>query len=155
LAAKKASKKPSTAAEYLAGLPPERRQVVSAVRRLIRQHLPEGYAETLQYGMLSWVVPLKTYPQGYLGKKDVPLPYVSLASQKAYLSIYLLAVYGDAALLERFTASWKKSGKKLQMGKSCIRFKSLDDLALPALGEAIAAVPVAKYIQRYERARSR
>ena len=153
--AKRAVKSPGTVSEYLDGLPEERKQAMAEVRRLVKKHMPAGYVETLQYGMLSWVVPLETYPQGYLGKKDVPLPYVSLGSLKGHLSIYLMGTYGDSTLLERFTSAWKKSGKKLQMGKSCVRFKSVDDLALDALGQAIAAVPVAKYIAQYERSRGR
>lgn len=82
-----AAKKPASVTEYLAELGPERKRAISAVRKLIKQHLPKGYEESWQYGMLSYVVPLKTYPAGYLGKKDVPLPYLSLASQKGYMAV--------------------------------------------------------------------
>ena len=141
--------KPLTVASYLASLPPDRRQAISAVRKTIKQHLPKGYQETTQYGMISYVVPLSTYPEGYLGKKDVPLPYACLASQKNHMAVYLMCVYGDPKLAKWFTAAWKKTGKKLDMGKSCLRFKSVDDLALDVLSEAIAAVPVAKYVAHY------
>jgi hypothetical protein len=146
LAAKKQS---LTVADYLASLPAERRQAISAVRKLIKQHLPKGYQETTQYGMISYVVPLSVYPEGYLGKKDVPLPYVCLASQKNHMAVYLMCVYGDAKLSKWFATSWKKTGKKLDMGKSCLRFKSVEHLALDVLGEAVAAVPVDEYIARY------
>jgi hypothetical protein len=139
--------------QYFAALEPERRAALQTVRKLIARRMPKGYEQTLQYGMPTWVVPLATYPAGYLGKKDVPLPYVSLAAQKQHMAVYLMGVYGDPRLLKSFTAAWKKSGKKLDMGKSCLRFKSVEDLALDALGDAIASVPVLEYVERYERAR--
>jgi hypothetical protein len=130
--------KPAASAnDYVASLPPERKQAISAVRALIKKHLPKGYVESTQYGMISYVVPLSTYPDGYLGKKDVPLPYICLASQKQHMAVYLMCVYGDAKLSKWFTSAWKKTGKKLDMGKSCLRFKALDELALDVLGEAI------------------
>ena len=146
--------KPPSVSDYLAALPHERKQAIVAVRKLIKQHLPTGYAETMQYGMISYVVPLATFPDGYLGKKDVPLPYLSLASQKSHKAVYLMGVYGDPKLAQSFSAAWKKTGKKLDMGKSCLRFRSVDDLALDVLGEAIAAVPVAKYVAHYVSART-
>ena len=149
----KANGKPGTVAEYLAALEPERQRALQLVRQLIQKRLPRGYEETLQYGMPTWVVPLRTYPAGYLGKKDVPLPYVSLASQKGHMAVYLLGVYGDEKLLARFEGAWKKAGKKLDMGKSCVRFQRAEDLALDALGDAIAALPVKAFIEQYERAR--
>src|SRR5688572_29373035 len=100
-----AAEKPATVAQYLGTLQPERKQAISAVRKLIKQHLPKGYEETMQYGMPSYVVPLKTYPAGYLGKKDVPLPYLSLASQKGYMAVYLMGMYGDAKLASWFEKS--------------------------------------------------
>ena len=146
-----AAKPAASVTEYLSGLEPDRKQALTAVRKLIKQHLPKGYVETMQYGMITYVVPLKTYPAGYLGKKDVPLPYLSLASQKSHMAVYLMGVYADPARLESFTAAWKKTGKKLDMGKSCLRFKQLDDLALPALGDAIASLSVEAYVEQYQR----
>jgi hypothetical protein len=142
-----------TPAEYLASVPAERRKELTAVRSVIKKHLPKGYAETIQYGMISYVVPLKLYPAGYLGKKDVPLPYVSLAAQKTHLALYLMSVYGDPKLERWFKAAWAKSGKKLDMGKSCVRFKTADALALDVLAEAIAKTPVKAFVERYESAR--
>lgn len=142
-----------TVAEYLATLPPERKQALSAVRRVINKHLPNGYREVVQYGMITYAVPLKLYPQGYLGKKDVPLPYISLASQKQHMAVYLMCVYGDAETARWFTSAWKKSGKKLNMGASCLRFKAVDDLALDVLAQVVARVPLTQYIERYERSR--
>lgn len=140
----------ASVSEYVAGLPPDRKPAISAVRALIKKHLPKGYVESTQYGMITYVVPLSTYPDGYLGKKDVPLPYVSLASQKGHMAVYLMGVYGDAALAKWFEAAWHKTGKKLDMGKSCLRFKSLSDLALDVLGEAIGRLSVADYVALYE-----
>lgn len=139
--------------EYLASLPAERRKELAAVRAVLRKHLPRGYVETMQYGMISYVVPLKLYPAGYLNKKDVPLPYVSLAAQQNYCALYLMNVYGDPKLERWFRAAWSKSAKKLDMGKSCIRFKAAADLALDVVGEAVAATPVAEWIERYEATR--
>jgi hypothetical protein len=144
------SKPAASANDYVASLPPERKQAISAVRALIKKHLPKGYVESTQYGMISYVVPLSTYPEGYLGKKDVPLPYICLASQKQHMAVYLMCVYGDAKLSQWFTSAWKKTGKKLDMGKSCLRFKALDELALDVLGEAVRRVSVKDYVALYE-----
>jgi hypothetical protein len=143
------SKAPSIA-EYLASLPEERRSALEQVRAVIRKHLPQGYAEQMQYGMISYVVPLALYPAGYLNKQDVPLPFVSLASQKQHMAIYLMNVDGNPELEAWFQAAWRKSQKKLDMGKSCLRFKRVEDLALDVLGEAVARSPIADYISRYE-----
>jgi hypothetical protein len=144
----------TTATEYLKALPPDVRKELTRVRAIIKKHLPKGYAETMQYGMISYVVPLKRYPAGYLNKKDVPLPYVSLGAQKQYLALYLMNVYGDPKLEKAFRGSWKKSGKKLDAGKSCVRFQTAEDLALDAIAEAVASTPVDGFIERYEAARN-
>src|SRR5262245_1315297 len=103
--------------------------------------------------MISYVVLLSCYPVGYLGKKDVPLPYASLAAQKNHLVLYLMNIYGDAKLERWFRSAWSKSKKRLDMGKSCLRFDSADDLALDVIGEAIARTPVGAFIARYEDSR--
>src|SRR5262245_49296162 len=131
--------------EYLASLPAERRKELATVRAAIKKRLPKGYAETLQYGMISYVVPLKLYPGGYLGKKDVPLPFASLAAQKNYFAVYLMNVYGDPELERWFRGAFAKSGKKLDMGKSCVRFKRAEDLPLEVIAEAVARTPVDDY----------
>lgn len=150
-----ATAKPSTVAQYLGALPDERKRALGQVRSVIKKHLPRGYRETMQYGMIAYVVPLTLYPKGYLGKPDVPLPYVSLASQKSHMAAYLMGVYGDEKLARWFTAAWKKTGKKLDLGKSCLRFKSLEDVALDVLGEAVARLPVSEYVALYERGRAK
>jgi hypothetical protein len=147
--------KAATVAAYLASVPVERRAELSAVRRVIKRSLPKGYAETMQYGMISYVVPLKRYPAGYLGKKGVGLPYVCLAAQKNYLALYLLNLYSDPKTVRWFKSEWAKSKKKLDMGKSCLRFRTADELALDVIAETIAKTPVKAFIERYERVRGR
>ena len=143
-----------TVQEYLSELSPDRRAVIEAVRNVILKNLPEVYKETMQYGMIGYVVPLERYPAGYLGKADVPLPYAALASQKNYMSLYLMNIYGDKEAEQWFKKEYEKSGK-LDMGKSCVRFKKLDDLSLDAIGKAIARTPVEKFIATYEQARAK
>jgi hypothetical protein len=145
--------KATTVSEYLESLPEDRRKELSKVRSVIKKHMPKGYKETMQYGMISYVVPLSIYPKGYLNKKDVPLPFVSLAAQKSHLALYLMNVSGDPELERWFHAAWAKTKKKLDMGKACVRFKAADDLALDVVGEVVARTPVAAYIERYEAAR--
>lgn len=136
--------------EYLAALPPERQAAIKAVRAVIRQNLPPGYAEQMQYGMIGYVVPHKLYPAGYHCKPEEPLPFAHLASQKNYMSLYLMTVYFSASMLAWVKEQFALHGKKLDMGKSCIRFKKLDDLPLEVIGAAIARVPVDEYISSYE-----
>jgi len=141
----------STVAEYLAALPSDRRAALGVVRRLINESLPDGYEEGIQFGKISWYVPLSLYPAGYGENPKVPLPLVSLASQKSGMALYFLSFYGDPALSTWFTTEYKKSGKKLDMGKACVRFKKLDDLPLDVIGKVIAATPAEKYIEQYEK----
>ena len=142
----------ATVPDYLAGLPADRRKTIAAVRSVIRKNLPKGYKEAMGYGMICYSVPLSRYPDTYNGQ---PLCYAALAAQKHYNAIYLMTVYGDAAETRAFKAAFKKAGKKLDMGKSCVRFKTADDLALDAIGNAIAAVPVKAFIARYERVKGK
>ena len=142
----------TTVEEYLAELPEERREAVEKVRSVILQHLPAGYEETMQHGMISYVVPLDTLPKTYNGQ---PLQYAALASQKGYMSAYLMGVYGDSETERWFVEQYRASGKKLDMGKSCVRFKTLDDLPLELVGEAIARIPVTQFIELYQASRQR
>jgi hypothetical protein len=127
-----------TVAGYLASLPPDRRAAMKAVRAVIRKNLPKGFREGM-FGMIGYYVPLKDFPDTYNGD---PLFVAGLASQKQYMAVYLLGCYGDAKLARWFQAEYKKRGKKLDMGKSCVRFKTLDDLPLELVGEVIARVSV-------------
>src|SRR4051794_10957279 len=140
----------STVTEYLAALPADRREALNEVRRGINRALPPGYKEGLQFGMISWFVPLSTYPAGYGDNKKVPLPLISLASKKGYMALHMICFYGQAELREWFTAQYEKSGKKLDMGQGCLRFKSLPELALDAVEKTLARLPVEKYVAGYQ-----
>lgn len=144
--------KPITPRAYLAALPAARRAVVSAVRDLVRKNLPKGYAETVRSGMLSYEIPLARYPKTY---NKLPLMYAALAAQKNYCALYLMSVYSDPVEAKRLEDGFRKAGKKLDIGKSCVRFRTLDDLALDAIGRAIAGTSVETFIERYEATRKR
>jgi hypothetical protein len=143
----------TTVAEYLKQLPEDRRTIISKVRSVIRKNLPKGFAEQMSYGMIGYVVPHKLYPAGYHCDPKQPLPFACLGSQKNHMSLYLMSVYGDPALAGWMKEQFQARGKKLDMGKSCIRFKTLDDLPLDVIGEVLSRVSVADYILRVEDAR--
>jgi len=136
--------------EYLKELSPDRRDSISIVRNLILENLPQGFVETMQYGMISYVIPCERYPITY---NKMPLTIISLASQKNYMALYLMNVYGDGE--EKFKKNYIATGKKLDMGKSCVRFKSLDDLPLGLIGETISRTSVAQFIEQYEKSRKK
>jgi hypothetical protein len=138
--------------QYLAELPEDRRAAIQAVREVILANLDSGYAEGIQYGMIGYFVPRSVYPRGYHCDPKQPLPFVGLGAQKNHMAVYLMCVYGNADLAKWFQAAWAKTGKKLDMGKACLRFKKLDNLALEVIGEVIARVPAAKYIAACEAA---
>jgi len=141
-----------TVNEYLEELPEDRRSVVSALRRVILDHLPAGYEETLNWGMIAYEVPLERYPDTYNGQ---PLGYLALAAQKSHYALYLNCVYQDPEQERWFREAFQKAGKKLDMGKSCVRFKKLGDLPLDVIGEIIARTPPEDFIAQYEKARQR
>lgn len=140
-----------TVSEYLKELPSDRRKILAAVRAVIRKRLPAGYVETMNWGMICYEVPLSRYPTTYNGQ---PLAFAALASQKNYCSLYLSCVYQDSAQLDQLKAAFVRSGKRLDMGKSCIRFRTAGDLPLDAIGRIIAGTSVAAFIQTYEVARA-
>jgi len=142
-----------TVTEYLAELPPERRMALQAVRKVILANLGRGYAEGMAYGMIGYHVPHTEFPPGYHCDPKQPLPFAALASQKNHMSLYLMCVYGSTEHSEWFRKAWEGTGKKLDMGKSCVRFKTLDELPLDVIGEAIRRVPVAQYLEAYASAR--
>ena len=144
--------KATSVKEYLAGLPADRRSAVQAVREVILKNLDKEFEEGIQYGMIGYHVPHRLYPAGYHCDPKQPLPYAGLASQKNHLAIYLMCVYGSPKNAERFRKEWAKSGKKLHMGKSCIRFKKVEDLALDVIGKAIGRVTAREFIAKYEAA---
>lgn len=137
-------------ADYLVGLPPERRVVVARMRDLVNAHLPPGYAETMAFGMIGWGIPLARYPDTY---HQLPLGYVALAAQKNGYSLYLMGVYAIAGQERKLRAAAAEAGKKLDMGKSCLRFKQPEDLPLETIGGLIAEVGVDDYIAVYEASR--
>ncbi len=142
--------KAATVDAYLAELPDDRRASIEAVRKVIRANLDKGFKEGMLYGMIGYFVPHRIYPAGYHCDPEQPLGFACLASQKNYMSLYMMSVYGDSALATWFQSEWKKTGKKLDMGKSCIRFKKAEDLAMDVIGEAIRRQPLKKYIEVYE-----
>ena len=145
----------STVDQYLAALPADRRAALSAVRKAINENLPNGYEEGMQFGMIGWYVPLSMYPAGYGENPKVPLPLVALASQKSGMVLHCIALYMNPTLSTWFTSEYKKSGKKLDMGKGCVRFKKLEDLALDVVGRTVARVPVEEHIANYRAARAK
>lgn len=142
----------TTVAQYLARLAPDRRAAIAKVRAVVNARLPRGYEETIQSGMISWVVPAGKLSHTYNGQ---PLPLASLASQKRHMALYLMCVYGDPAAEKALRARFAAAGKKLDMGKSCVRFSDVEQLALDAIGDAIAGAPIDAYVAQYERNRSK
>jgi hypothetical protein len=153
----------ATVEEYMAGLEDDRRALVSTIRDIVNANLPVGYTEGMQYGMIGWFVPHSLYPSGYHTDPRQPLPLASLASQKQHVALYMMGTYcgidepgssltADAAW---FRDAWLATGKKLDMGKSCLRIKRADAIATEVLAEAFRRLPVDVYIARYEAVRDR
>ena len=145
------SSKAATPEAYIAELPPERRDLISRVRDLVNANLPDGYVERMSWGMIGWELPLERYPNTYNGQ---PLVYAGLAAQKNHNALYLNCVYASEERTQRLKEAYAAAGKKLDMGKSCIRFKKADDLAEDVLAEAIRSAPVDEFIAEYERSRA-
>jgi hypothetical protein len=141
----------TTVTEYLAGLPDDRRTALTAVRKVIRKHLPKGIVETVNWGMISYEVPLSTYPDTYNGK---PLMYAALASQKNHMAVYLMGIYGSEALRQRFEDAYRATGKRMDVGKACVRFRTLDDLPLEVIGDAVGAITLAQFLAFHDQAAS-
>jgi Domain of unknown function (DU1801) len=150
------SKAPTVQA-YLRSLPEDRRAAISLVRDMIVKNLDSSYEEGMQYGMIGYYVPHRVYPKGYHCDPTQPLPFAYLGSQKNYMSLYLMSVYcgctNDSPANQHarwFREAWAKTGKKMNMGKACIRFKKIEDLPLAVIGEAIRRVPASAYIEFFE-----
>ena len=120
------------------------------MRAIILKNLPKGYEEGMQYGMIGYFVPHSVYPPGYHCDPRQPLPFAGLAAQKNHMSIYLMSIYYDPEQQDWFRQAWAASGKKLDMGKSCVRFKKVEDVPLKVIGDVIKRVPVKKFIEHYE-----
>ena len=151
--------KATTVAQYLAELPPDRREALTTLRSVILKNLDKGYEERMGYGMPGYCVPHSIFPAGYHCNPKDPLPFAGFASQKQHISLYIMFLYcgcdgsEDNELVKWFKDAWAKSGKKkLDMGRCCIRFKKLDDIPLDVIGEAIRRMPLKKYVAGYEAA---
>jgi Domain of unknown function (DU1801) len=134
-------------AAYLKDLPPDRQLALSEVRKVILKNLPDGYQENINWGMITYEVPLAIHPNTYNGQ---PLMYAALASQKNYMAVYLCGLSCIPGAEEKFSADWKKTGLKLDLGKSCIRFKKIQDINLNLIGAQIAATPVSNFVSVFE-----
>lgn len=139
-----------TVDEYLGSLPDDRRDAIDAIRRLILANLPEGFEEAMNGGMISYQVPLEIQPETYNGR---PLTYAALASQKHHMALYLMSVYSDGGDAAAFKDAYRATGKKLDMGKSCVRFRRIEDLPLQLIGETIASTSVDDFVERIDRLR--
>ncbi len=146
------SSKETTPAAYLASLPPERRKVVAAVRAVIRKNLPAGYVESMSWGMLAYEIPLSRYPDTY---NKQPLMYLALAAQKNNFALYLSCASGNKPLMAKLAAAYKAAGQRLDMGKGCLRFKTLEELPLDVIGEIVASTSVAQRIAASEGAQKK
>ena len=142
----------TTVDQYLSSLPEARREAVAAVREEILAHLPEGYEEVMNWGMITYQVPLASYPETYNGK---PLMYAALASQKQYMAVYLSGIYVSEEGREQFEAAYHATGKRLDAGKSCVRFRKLDDLPLALIGQTIGSLEVSQFIEIHQQSRKR
>jgi hypothetical protein len=140
----------TTVQQHLARLPPDRREALEAVRKTILQNLPKGYEEGIQYGVIGYYVPHSVYPPGYHCDPEQPLPFAGLASQKNHMAVYLMCVYADPDKEAWFRKAWRETGNKLDMGKSCVRFKKIEDVPLKVISEVIRRAPSKQFIERYE-----
>ena len=140
----------ATVEEYLAELPDSRREAISTVRTIILENLPDGVEEAMNWGMIAYEIPLARYPDTYNGQ---PLLYAALASQKNHMAVYLHSIYADPDTRAQFEEAYRESGKKLDAGASCVRFRTLENLPLDVVAKAVAAVDADTYIARYEKAR--
>ena len=141
----------STVAHYLAELPADRKSAISEVRRVIRANLPEGIKEAMNWGMIAYEVPLKVVPDTYNGQ---PLMYAALASQKNHMAVYLSGIYGDPKLRAWFEEAYRETGLRMDIGKSCVRFRTLDQLPLELIGQAINAMTMDQFIDMYQKSRT-
>lgn len=141
--------KPTTVAEYLEQLPPDRRVAIEAVRDAIRENLDKDYEEGIQYGMLGYYVPHRVFPDGYHCDPKQPLPFMSVASTKGHIGLHMFCIYGDTGMQDWFRNAWTKAGKKLDMGAACVRVKKLEDIALDVVGEVVRRLPTAKFVKHY------
>jgi len=140
-----------TPQEYFAELPADRREVMEQLRKVALENLPDGFKEVMSYGMLGYVVPHEIYPNGYHCTPQLPLPFFNIASQKNSINLYHMMIYSDKKLHDWFVEEYPKHCKaRLDMGKSCVRFKKFDDIPYKLIGELLTKVTVEQWIERYE-----
>jgi len=141
----------TTVEQYLQELPEERKEVMEKLRKVILENLPKGFEECMNYGMLGYVVPHSLYPEGYHCDPKLPLPFMNLASQKNFVAVYHMGIYSDPSVMDWFQAEYPKHCKnKLDMGKSCIRFKNLNKIPYGLIGQLASKISVAEWISTYE-----
>ncbi len=140
----------TTVQEYLAALPEDRQHAISALRKTILEHLPEGYEEGIQYGAISYYVPHSICPDGYHCDPTQPVPFAGLSAHRKKMTLNLFCVYVDNAAKERLMTGWNESGHKLDMGASCVRFSKLEDVPLDVVGQVIRSIPVSDFLEHYE-----
>lgn len=139
--------------EYIEKIPEDRKAAFSKLREVVNKHIPDGFEEGVSYSFPAWIVPFSIYPDGYHCKPEEPLPFVSLASQKNFIGFYHMGIYANTELYDWFVSEYPKHSKsKLDMGKSCIRFKKMDDIPFDLIGELMTKITVEDWIQRYETA---
>ena len=142
----------TTVEEYLETLPDDRKAAISSLRKVIKKNLPKGFKETMGYGMIGYVVPHSIYPPGYHCTPELPLPFMNIASQKNFVAVYHMGIYGDSGLLDWFVDEYTKVvGKKPDMGKSCIRFKKPEMIPFELFGKLASKISPEKWIEMYEK----
>lgn len=140
-----------TVSEYLANLPEDRREAFNQIREVVLTNLPEGFQECINYGMIGYVVPHSIYPNGYHCDSKLPLPFMNIASQKNFIAFYHMGIYGNSDLMNWFVGEFPNYSKsKLDMGKSCIRFKKMNDIPFELIGELVKKMSVAEWLNQYE-----
>lgn len=143
--------KADTPQQYVEYLPEDRKPVIQRLREVITTHIPDGFEETMSYGMIGYVVPHSLYAPGYHCDPKLPLPFMNIASQKNYVAVYHMGIYTDQQLMEWFTDTYKTQyGTKLDMGKSCMRFKKLEQIPFDLIGELASKITPQKWIEIYE-----
>ncbi|MBT8267845.1 MAG: DUF1801 domain-containing protein [Bacteroidia bacterium] len=143
--------KATTPEEYVAQIPEERKGPIEKLRQVINKNLPKGYEETISYGMIGWVVPHSIYPGGYHCDPKLPLPFMSIASQKNFIAVYHMGIYASKDLMDWFTSEYPKHcSRKLDLGKSCIRLKKIEEIPYDLIGELSSKISVDKWIDIYE-----
>ena len=144
--------KAKTPKEYIDSLPEDRKKAISELRKVILKNIPKGFVEEMSYGMIGYVVPHSLYPPGYHCNPELPLPFMNVASQKNFIAIYHMGVYGDKAMLKWLTEEYTKlTGKKMDSGKSCLRFKKPEDIPYKLIGELASRITPRQWIATYEK----